>query len=76
MLVLPIILSSGSATGGPLSERRSFTRVAETSYDVYNIITIDHIHNNFNQTKFYKEKVTIIMKGDLIVKSSLHPNAA
>ena len=31
------------------------------SYDIYNIVTIDQIHNNFNQTKFYIEKGKIII---------------
>ena len=32
------------------------------SYDIYNKVTIDQIHNNFNQTKFFIEKITIIIK--------------
>ena len=32
------------------------------TYDIYNKVTFNQIHNNFNQTKFYIEKVTIIIK--------------
>ena len=42
------------------------------SYDIYNRVTINQIHNNFNQNKFLCRKNHDHYKGDRTLKSSLY----